>query len=455
MPQQQIACPQCKQPIVANIDQLFDVSSDPGAKQRLLSGAANLARCQTCGFQGQVPTPIIYHDNEKDLLLSYFPSELAIPVNEQEQMVGPLIKRITDNLPAEKRKGYLLNPQTFFTFESMIERILGADGVTPEMIKAQKDRVNIIEKLLSASSDDVRKALVKENEALFDDQFFGLFSQLAQAAAASGQADTAEKMKELESLLLSETEFGREIQTSMQEMETAAKSLQDLGEGLTREKLLELIIEAPNEAREQALVSMARGGLDYTFFQQLTERIEGESDDEKRGQLESMRERLLDYVNEIDKQIEARMTQAQGFLKSLLEQENIATATQANLQSFDQHVVQALEAMLHKATEEKDEALLAKLQQIVAVLQQASGPQPDYELIEKLLAAENDDAMEKVLEENEDKVDDELLKTLSGIVSQAQGQEDKLSPQDKEMFAKMEQIYGVVLKFNMKKNMSG
>jgi hypothetical protein len=168
-----------------------------------------------------------------------------------------------------------------------------------------------------------------------------------------------------------------------------------------------------------------------------------------------MRERLLDYVNEIDKQIEARMTQAQGFLNSLLEQENIATATQANLQSFDQHVVQALEAMLHKATEEKDEALLAKLQQIVAVLQQASGPQPDYELIEKLLAAENDDAMEKVLEENEDKVDDELLKTLSGIVSQAQGQEDKLSPQDKEMFAKMEQIYGVVLKFNMKKNMSG
>ncbi len=455
MPQQQIACPQCRQPIVANIEQLFDIASDPGAKQRLLGGAANVARCQTCGFQGQVPTPIIYHDNNKDLLLSYFPPELAIPVNEQERMVGPLIKKITDNLPAEKRKGYLLNPQTFFTYESMIERILGEDGITPEMIKAQKDRVGIIEKLLTASGDDVRKILVKENEALFDEQFFGLFGQLAQAAAASGQAETAQQMKALEELLLSETKFGQEIQASMKEMEAAAESLQALGEGLTREKLLDLIVNAPNEAREQALVSMARQGLDYTFFQQLTERIEGEKDAEKREQLEAMRERLLDYVNEIDKQIEARMKQAQGFLNSLLEQENIGAATQANLQSFDQHVVQALEAMLHKATEEKDEALLAKLQQVVAVLQQASGPLPDYELIEKLLTVEGDETMAKVLEENDEKVNDELLKTLSGIVAQSQGQEDKLSPQDKEMFAKMEQIYGAVVKHSMKKNMGG
>ncbi|MBT3337171.1 MAG: hypothetical protein HN855_07730 [Anaerolineae bacterium] len=453
MPQQQIACPQCRQPIVANIEQLFDITADPGAKQRLLGGAANVALCQTCGFQGQVPTPIIYHDNDKDLLLSFFPPELAIPVNEQERIVGPLIKKLTDNLPAEKRKGYLLNPQTFFTYESMIERILGEDGVTPEMIKAQKDRVGIIEKLLTANSDDVRKVLVKDNETLFDDQFFGLFGQLGQAAAASGQAETAEQMKALEEFLLRETKFGQEIQASMKEMEAAAESLQALGEGLTREKLLELIIEAPNEAREQALVSMARQGLDYTFFQQLTERIEGEKDAEKRGQLEAMRERLLDYVNEIDKQIEARMKQAQGFLNSLLEQEDIGAATQANLQSFDQHIVQALEAMLHKATEEKDEALLAKLQQVVAVLQQASGPTPDYELIEKLLTAKDDEAMAKTLEENDEKVTDELFKTLSGIVAQSQGQEDKLSPQDKEMFAKMEQIYNAVMKYSMKKNM--
>ena len=110
-----------------------------------------------------------------------------------------------------------------------------------------------------------------------------------------------------------------------------------------------------------------------------------------------------------DRQIEERMKQAQGFLNSLLEQEDIGKATEANLQSFDQGVVQVLESMLHKATEDKDEANLAKLQQVVEVLQKASGPQPDYEFIEKLISAQGDDALSKVIEENEVKINDELL----------------------------------------------
>ena len=49
MPQTQIACPRCKQPITANVEQLFDVSADPAAKQRLLGGISNMARCPHCG----------------------------------------------------------------------------------------------------------------------------------------------------------------------------------------------------------------------------------------------------------------------------------------------------------------------------------------------------------------------------------------------------------------------
>ncbi|MCF6277753.1 MAG: CpXC domain-containing protein, partial [Anaerolineales bacterium] len=182
MPQQQIACPQCKQPVMVNVEQLFDVTSDPGAKQRLLGGVSNFARCQVCHYEGPLATPIIYHDADKELLLTYFPPELAIPVNEQERIVGPLITQITNKLPPEKRKGYLLNPQTFFTYQSMMERILGADGITPEMIKAQQERVTLIEKLLSAKGDDVRQEIVKQDPALFYAQFFALFGTHRQAA---------------------------------------------------------------------------------------------------------------------------------------------------------------------------------------------------------------------------------------------------------------------------------
>jgi hypothetical protein len=50
-----------------------------------------------------------------------------------------LIKQVMDRLPAEKRKGYLLNPIPNLTYESMIQTILGKDGITPEMLKEQQD----------------------------------------------------------------------------------------------------------------------------------------------------------------------------------------------------------------------------------------------------------------------------------------------------------------------------
>jgi DNA-directed RNA polymerase subunit RPC12/RpoP len=110
MPQTQISCPRCRQMIPANVEQLFDVTHDPQAKQRLMSGQSNYARCPHCGYEGRLATPVVYHDNEKELLLTFFPAELGLPVNEQETMIGPLIKQVVDRLPAEKRKGYLFKP---------------------------------------------------------------------------------------------------------------------------------------------------------------------------------------------------------------------------------------------------------------------------------------------------------------------------------------------------------
>ena len=47
-----------------------------------------------------------------------------------------------------------------------------------------------------------------------------------------------------------------------------------MGDELTREKLVDLMIEAPNENRLSVLVSLTRPGLDYEFFRLLSERID-------------------------------------------------------------------------------------------------------------------------------------------------------------------------------------
>jgi hypothetical protein len=452
MPQTQIACPRCKQPITANVEQVFDVTADPQAKQRLLGGVSNMARCPHCGYEGRLATPIVYHDADKELLLTFFPSELGLPLNEQEKLIGPLIKQIMERLAPEKRKAYLLKPVANLTYESMIETILGKDGVTPQMIKAQQERVMLIERLLQATAADVRSELIKQNLPLFDEQFFGLFGRLGQGAAANGQEALARQMSDLQKQLLAETEYGRKLQESVKEMEAAAKSLQDAGQGLTREKLLEIIVEAPNDERLRALVGLARSGMDYVFFQNLTEQID-KAQAEGRKRLEDLREKLLDYVNEVDRQLEARFKQAQDFVEQLLAQEDIARAARDNIQGFTQDAVEVVQTLLKQASEKNDYARMGKLQKIVEVIQEASAPPPEVAFIEQLIQAPDEAGIEKMLAANEAMINDGFMEALSGLAAQMDAQAGQGNAEAKALAERLDAVYKTALKFSMKKKM--
>jgi hypothetical protein len=451
MPQTQISCPRCRQPIAANVEQLFDVTHEPASKQRLLSGQSNYARCPHCGYEGRLATPVIYPDNEKELLLTFFPPELGLPLNEQEKLIGPLIKQVVDRLPLEKRKGYLFKPTANFTYESMIETILNKDGISSDMIKAQQERVQLIEKLLQMTSPDARLELIKQNEKVIDEQFFGLFSRIAQNAMQGGQESLARMLIDLQKQLLDETVFGRQLKESVGELEAAQKELQAAGRSLTREKLLNLVLAAPNEARIRAYVSMARGGMDYVFFQNLTEKIDKASGEEK-ARLETIREKVLGFVAEVDKQMEARLKQAQDFVESILEQDDVAKATQENLDGFTQDAAEVVNQMLKQASEKNDYARMGKLQKMVQVLQEASAPPPEVAFIEQLLQAPDDAAMEQMLKQNDAMVNQQFLEALSGLVAQMESQGGG-NPEAKAMGEKLGEVYKVALKYSMKKNM--
>jgi hypothetical protein len=451
MPQTQIACPRCRQMITANIEQLFDVTQDPQAKQRLLGGASNMARCPHCGYQGRLATPIVYHDNEKELLLTFFPPELSMPLNEQERLIGPMIKQVTDRLPPEKRKAYLLKPVANLTYESMIQTILSKDGITPEMLKEQQDRVQVIERLLQASSADVRSELIKQNLNLFDEQFFALFSRLAQSAAGSGQEPVARAMVDLQNQLLEETEFGRNLKESVGELEAATKALQEVGQGLTREKLLDIVLQSPNDARLRAYATIARGGMDYQFFQLLSERIDKASGEES-ARLESIREKLLNFTNEIDKQMEARYKQAQDFVDSLLAQEDIVKAVRDNLNNFTQDAVDVVNQMLRQASEKNDYTRMGKLQKMVEILREVSTP-PEVAFIEQLLDAPDDGTLDQMLDANKDLLNDQFMEALIGLVAQVEQASEQGNPEAKALGEKLGKVYKTALKYSMQKNM--
>jgi hypothetical protein len=453
MQKNQMKCPRCQQPTIVQVEQLFDISSDPAAKQRFLGGVSNFINCLACGYNGSLSTPIVYHDNDKELLLTFFPSELGMPLNEQEKLFGPLINQVVNKLPPEKRKAYLFRPQSFLTYQSMLERILGADGITPEMIKAQKAKANLIEKLLSATSNDVRKTIIQQEASFVDAEFFTLFSRLMESAVASGQEGISEQMGAIQQLLLDETDYGKDLKNQANEIQEAVNTLKAVGNKLTREKLIDILLEAPNDTRFGALVSYTRQGMDYQFFQLITDKIEKSSPQERQN-LEALRSKLLDLTREIDQRLEAQQKHSVELLGRLLASDNIQETLTEHLNEIDDSFIQVLNDAMQTANEKQDQALGEKLKQIVSILQQFSAPPPEYGLLQKLLEAPDDIALEKLLVENDSELTQEFSQFISGIISQsethADGTEDE---QDVKVLNSIQKIYRAILKYSMLKNL--
>lgn len=437
-------CPRCKSPVVAEVEQLFDMNIDPQAKQRLLSGSANMIHCPTCGYEGMLSTPIVYHDPEKELLLTFFPSEMGLPLNEQEKLIGPLINQVMNRLPVEKRKAYLLRPQSMLTLQTMVEKILEGDGVTREMLDEQQKRLNLLQRLLSTTVASDRTTIIQQEQALIDENFFAMFSRIIQATMAQGDEQNARMLAQLQQELVTQTEVGKKLLANAQEAQEAQKLLQDASKtGLTREKLLDLMVASPSDTRLATFVSLTRGGLDYQFFQILSERIDKAEGDEKQKLLD-LRAKLLELTAEIDKQVQEEVKASQKLLDQVLAAEDVEAAAREALPGINEYFLEALKTQQELARQKADLMRLGKLSKIAKVVEEASAPPPEVELIEKLLAAEDENARQKLLQENTGMVTDEFIQALNSLVVQSDG--DGQSP---EMSVKLQDVYNSALRYSM------
>ncbi|MEJ2512662.1 MAG: CpXC domain-containing protein, partial [Anaerolineales bacterium] len=421
MPKTQINCPQCRQPITADIEQIFDVGADPGAKNRLLSGQANVAKCPHCGFNGALSTPLVYHDPAKELLLTFVPPELTLPRDEQERVIGGMINKVVDALPAEQRKGYLFSPQTALTFQGLIERILEEDGVSKEMIEDQQRRVNLIQRLAAITDDEALAIVVKEEDPHIDDEFFGMLSQLIQMAAAQGDQEGAQQLASLQQRLLPITTVGKELQERSAEVEKVMGKLREAGKELTREKLLEMVLTAESDIQVEAYVGRARPGMDYQFFQQLSEKIDAAEGEEKE-RLAKLREKMLEITQKIDQQFQERVNMARQNVEILLKvEDNLPQVILQNIQAIDDYFLQALILEIEEAKEKGDQERLKKLQNLMEVVQdvaQAASLGPEGVLLEALLEVETPEERREIMEENADKITPEFIEAVTSFMMQ-------------------------------------
>lgn len=447
MPRTQMSCPRCRQPIVVEVEQLFDAGSDPEAKQKFLSGTFNMANCPNCGYQGPVATPIVYHDPEKELLLTYFPPELGLPVNEQERLIGPLITQVVNRLPNEKRKAYLFRPQTMFTQQSMIERVLEGEGITREMMDASQKRLNLLQRLLGSTSEDVRKEIVNQESALIDERFFEILGRLIEASMAQGDQNSARALAALQQEILPMTEVGRKLQAQSNEMQAAVESLQNASkEGLTREKLLDLMTEASSETRLSTLVSMARQGMDYDFFRILSERIDKAQGEEKE-KLTQLRDKLMQMAQEIDRRMQEQIAQTRQVLDNILKAPDVEQAAMDALPEMDDFFAEVLRNELQEARQASDLDKLGKLQKVVDVIQKASTPPPEIALAEELMGAEDENKRREIMQAHADEITPEFLQILSQLSAQLEQQGQP------EVAQRLQETYRAALRFSMEANL--
>lgn len=422
MPQAMLArvtCPNCNNQFQAPVEQVLDVRADPSAKSRVFNGLVNVASCSHCGTAGGLGLPFLYHDPDKELALVYMPMEAGRTDLERQQAIGKFASTAMDSLPPEERKAYLLQPQVFLTMENLINKILKADGVTPEMIAEQKSKAELLRRMIDATSDDVLAAMIKENDAILDAEFFNLLAMNVEMAQASGQAAAIQQLLALRDKLL-------ELSSKGQAIKAQSETLDAFHSEPTREKLLEMLVQTADERTRELLISFGRSLLDYPFFQSLTAQIDSASDAGEKERLTALRAEVLDVRDRLDEMTRTLYKERAALLRDLLLSDDPEALARRRFSDIDQAFFNILTSNLEEAQTENNQQAFAALQAIWSLilrLIEETLP-PEIQLFNRLMSAEDEAVVEKLLQGNRDLVTERLMQFMEEAGTELKEKDD-------------------------------
>lgn len=416
-----VTCPRCGNRFDANVNSLIDPQVDPQLKMELLSGRLNAVQCPRCGTVSNMAVPLVYHDADKELLITFVPVELNMPKERQEKFIGDMIRDITNRLPQDARRGYFFNPRQALTMQGLIDQVLAADGVTPEMMEAQRARMRLAESFVQATSEDVLETLVRQNDAQIDTQFFQIMTLMAQQALQQGRPDVAQQIINIQGRVVELSTAGQQLiaQNALQEqiVQEVAAAIQAMGPGAQRSDFLNLALSYANDPdRLQALVGLVRPAFDYQFLQELTSVI-GQAPAEERSTLEAMRDQIVQYTAAIDQQTQMALQQSAQLLQALLEEPNPAEIIRQNADMIDDTFMAVLTANIQEAERQHDLNMSSRLKalynEVVSVLRE--NMQPELRFLNDVLGASSDDAAKALIAENAQTYGESLLDMIDAV----------------------------------------
>jgi hypothetical protein len=397
--------------------QVIDVGRDPTLKSALLSGRLT-----------NLVAPFIYHDPSKQLALILMPMELNLRDMEQQRIIGQLTQIVMRGLPEDAPRAYLLQPRIFFSLQSLIEAILEQDGVTPEMLRQQQERVDLLRELVRLTGEAELRAKARENDAKIDATFFDILAASIEANLASGREQAAQQLSHLQEILVEETTYGKTLGARAALLDAFRKSP-------TRETLLEQLIAAPDAESREMLIALGRRLLDYAFFQQLTARIEA-ADEAGKQKLIALRKEIQETRDKIDEASRAYMEEKATLIQEIASSDNPLEVARQHDAEIDDAFFAVLQANAQEAQRRGDEQTLKALSAVneIAIQVVAERQPPEVQMINMLLTANYPDETEKLLNELKDVADDRLVSLMAQFA-------DQLAQQDRtDLGAKLTKI---------------
>jgi hypothetical protein len=332
------------------------------------------------------------------------------------------------------------------TFQTMIETVLESDGITKEMVKAQQDKLNLIQRLANASSDEVMAEMVQQEDALIDQEFFAILSSVSNNAAGGGNQGLAQRLNEVQNVVIEASTYGVEVKAQSQIVEGVMASLQDLGEDISREKILDLIMDSDGgDITMQAFVSFIRPAMDYDFFNLLSEKLD-ELTGEEKEHLTAIREKLLELTRVYDEQAQAQAAQAKAAVDAALAAESFEEFLSQNAGLVDELFIRTLQSELEAARQGGDLERGGKLQTMLDTLQNLSTP-PEVQLVNQLISIPEAEQRAKMLESLPPESVAQLAEMMPNVVNQVEQGDDL------DLVAQVRIVYREVLKYSMKLQM--
>jgi hypothetical protein len=272
--------------------------------------------------------------------------------------------------------------------------------------------------LLAAKDDDKQlKAIVAENKALFDVEFFEMIGALIEAAQTDTQKALGQDLLRVRQKLLPLTKVGRDLSQAEQQLRDEIR--------LEKEELMRRLIATVDPEELADLVNAGRPYMDYAFFQEIADKIEAASPEESK-KLSDRREQILTISEQQDEEAKKVLTARMELLRNLLQSDDPQAMLREQADSLDQAFFSILSANARQAAQVGQQRVVKALQELAAMameIVQEKAP-PAVKLINQVMESEYPDETLQVLKEHRSDLTDDFDEVLEAITDEmeARGQ---------------------------------